>query len=84
MRKLQEEPEVLEAWHLTGDFDFALKIIAPRHGRRYQTRSAPVFGGRVDPQFQNARGDARNEIPRTHSCHLGRWVDREAMIAIQH
>lgn len=28
MRKLQAEPEVAEAWHVTGDFDLAVKIIA--------------------------------------------------------
>ena len=28
IRKLHAEPEVAEAWHVTGDFDFAVKIIA--------------------------------------------------------
>lgn len=28
MRKLQAEPDVAEAWHVTGDFDFAVRIIA--------------------------------------------------------
>ena len=27
-RKLRAEPEVAEAWHVTGDFDLALKIVA--------------------------------------------------------
>ena len=27
-RKLEAEPEVAEAWHVTGDFDLAIKIVA--------------------------------------------------------
>lgn len=28
IRKLQSVPEVLEAWYVTGDYDFALKVVA--------------------------------------------------------
>ena len=28
MRKLRAEPDVLEAWHTTGDVDIALKVVA--------------------------------------------------------
>ncbi|HEY5754804.1 MAG TPA: Lrp/AsnC family transcriptional regulator [Steroidobacter sp.] len=28
IRKLQSVPEILEAWYVTGDYDFALKVVA--------------------------------------------------------
>lgn len=42
IRKLQSVPEILEAWYVTGDYDFALKVVA-RDMESFETMTRNVL-----------------------------------------